>query len=607
MQIKRIKLKNYKMFENLEILDMTKYTQIIGKNDSGKSTVILAIKKLLISNYATKEFTITDSYLGKKEDIILECILKCEDIDSLKSKRSLYNKLIPHITRPNDELSLKIEGIYIKEDDRYESKFFINGQESNYSSICSAFKVIEIGSKYDYSKSVKKLKSNQKKYNKKNKINTNSTKYTKLITKLNDDLSKLETFNQLNTSLKLDNYEHMFGQDMHLSSNMALKDVYDGIGIHSKIVLDEDSEFINEVENLGDGRNKILTNDIEISAELIELQEQIHILLLEEPENHLFIDAQKDYLKKLSGNELIDQMFVTTHSPSLLKFLRHFSLVKLKENKNEFSAATYLSNSYLFDLKVAESCYSKKLLLVEGYSEEIFYEYIMNKNNNIKSKILDNNINIINVRGIQFKNYINMLNNLSIDFYIKTDNDFTKNKNGDYSLTGLNRALSYLSEAVAKELLETLKNYSEDACMALNITFNENKLKINWQVNINSDTRNTYNKFDEDFAKLIDSDNPNEILRILHEILQTLESNKIYVSNHFNGFEEDLLNFVGLTNKVDIYIDLKVAKAKNLEEYLYDENAEQLLKEALDVSLNKSLEDMISNKNHLLTFLQETL
>ena len=92
---------------------------------------------------------------------------------------------------------------------------------------------------------------------------------------------------------------------------------------------------------------------------------------------------------------------------------------------------------------IARAIFSKKILLVEGYSEKILFDYILDQKITNVEKRAD--IYVLNIIGVNFEPYYNFFKNLGIDVRVKTDNDLKK-QGEKTELLGINRVLGLLNK-----------------------------------------------------------------------------------------------------------------------------------------------------------------
>lgn len=201
----------------------------------------------------------------------------------------------------------------------------------------------------------------------------------------------------------------------------------------------------------GDGRN----NQIFIATWIAEqkiLNEKDHVTFyaIEEPEAHLHPHQQRklaEYLSSFTDS----QVFLTTHSPHIAENFATKQIIRLYQ-KNKITEASsqqpgsksnpYIDLGYRLNVMSAEVLFSSGVFLVEGVSEVMLFKALAQE----LSLDLDRfNISILAVEGVGFKPYIHLLDELSIPWVLRTDNDvFSKNNESYYA--GISRALGILEE-----------------------------------------------------------------------------------------------------------------------------------------------------------------
>jgi len=179
------------------------------------------------------------------------------------------------------------------------------------------------------------------------------------------------------------------------------------LNISSKVKFLENEKEIS-VDKKGDGtkrRISIALLEYKVESEVTSCESKLYIL--DEPDTHLHVKAQLELfniLKELSQKSC--QVILTTHSPFLINatkpkqirllFQPESNLTKIKYLKNEPETSDRIlrklgiENIYLY--------FAKKIILVEGETEEAFLPRIYEK---INDTTLNNDlIKIINTRGI---------------------------------------------------------------------------------------------------------------------------------------------------------------------------------------------------------------
>ena len=250
-----------------------------------------------------------------------------------------------------------------------------------------------------------------------------------------------ENFLEIQKKVKIERQNNMqtlrerFNKELELfntSIDIKLQDVEisDAFPLNIDILFDDGVP--TPLNNKGSGLQRyVLFKFLKIKAELDLGQEISFILLFEEPEAHLHPQFQREIaiiLKDLSENTNY-QTFITSHSPQFidlfnLDYVFIFNKEKecTKPNKCELHLTDIkeeIKTLLLFDPNVKEIFFSEKIVLIEGPSEEIISNILIQKRN------LDvSNVSIIKAESkYNIPRFIKVFNSLKIPYTILLDED----------------------------------------------------------------------------------------------------------------------------------------------------------------------------------------
>ena len=231
-----------------------------------------------------------------------------------------------------------------------------------------------------------------------------------------------------------------------------------------------ENDSINIAQN-GLGYNNIL----HMAASLGDLQErpideEISILLVEEPEAHLhpqLLDLLFNFFQKANENSKI-QLFITSHSPTLVSKANlddlHIVYKHNYENKVLSLTETQLDNDEKLDLRryldvtKSQLFFAKRIIFVEGISESLLLKEFAT----LLGKPLDKySVEIVNINGVAFEPFAklfenkNKRSNLEIPCAILSDDDRCTELSDVYRIKKEERVYSNLN---LDDILSKIKN-----------------------------------------------------------------------------------------------------------------------------------------------------
>ena len=435
--IKKIKLFNFKRFEFLEIDFDEKLNIIIGDNEAGKSSILLAIDLVLSGSR------------NKVEQIGLEFLFNSKVIsDFLNSDKNMKNL-------PELKIEIYLDEIYLDEQKKEE----IKGKNNSIGLNCYGLRLI-CKPNDDYSKLIKDI------LNKPNNIfpfefysisfttfnDIPYTNYNKILNHIFIDNSLMSSEYAMkeyvkdifNSSVNDITEKHQLQHDYrilkdkfkkeslsNLNQRLSNNNCSFAIKSNSKSNIETDITIYEDdisIDSKGKGRQCFIKTSLALSRS----GKCLDLILLEEPENHLSHGKMKQLLKKI--NEANDkQLFIATHSTLISSRLDLRKSILLNSSSHERVLLKDLpEDTAKFFIKapdnnILEYVLSEKVILVEGDAEYILIDSMFFKESG--KSLEEEKIHVISVDGTSFKRYLDISKILSIKTVVITDNDKNYNKN----------------------------------------------------------------------------------------------------------------------------------------------------------------------------------
>ncbi|GAA0668239.1 ATP-dependent nuclease [Rheinheimera tangshanensis] len=167
---------------------------------------------------------------------------------------------------------------------------------------------------------------------------------------------------------------------------------------------------------------------VQIKLALHNKSKDIDLVMMEEPENHLSHIELSKLIQDIEDQRGNKQLFLTTHSSYVLNKL---SIDKICLLQSSYKRLHLLDKGVVKTLKrlpgfdTLRVALSKKVILVEGPSDELVLKKIYQRENNNRLPEYDG-IDIIVVRGVGFETFIEIGKEIGTAIHVLRDND------GDY-------------------------------------------------------------------------------------------------------------------------------------------------------------------------------
>lgn len=459
MRINKLSIKHFKTYENVEFNFIENVNIFTGRNNCGKTTILEAlalwnecfIKLIKQSNLG--DFRLDNTKPNLFTNIITVKTPKYEDIFY---NLDLSNNISLTIEFQNYENNLTIGfiispatsnnyNIYLDTSNNIDykkfNKFFTklpNPINTIYTSPVANILIIEeferdviLKNKIQQRKSIEVIR------NRLSKI-TNE-KQSQFL----DDLSYVLTNSMDNIELKPDGD---YNKDIFIGYSIKLSNI----------------DIFKDISLLGSGTLQI----IEILLSLYEVNLNLNVILLDEPDSHIHRDIQKRLIKLLEKHTDNTQIFITTHNESLIRNSNPNYIFHIENNisKTYYPITSGIDKSSNIGLQASKklkilkqlggedaldfinALESDKLIFVEGRYDPIYIQLILDK------KYINKNFNVMywNFEGVNniFKN---------IQAY-KTLFSNIKNETSLWEKSVLIFDKDYLTNTQTKNLSEQLKS-----------------------------------------------------------------------------------------------------------------------------------------------------
>lgn len=448
MNLKQLTIKNFRNFENVDI-DLINRNIVFGLNDIGKSNFLASIRFLLDRDFRKNGFVDSDFYnKDTKGEIVITLKIEITDDEDNDDNKKIFTMMRGAIHSGAEEIYIQLRSVYDEEALMGQPNLFWGVNLESLEEIPSSQSFFELDKFFNvvYIDSSIQLENTFKRYSREilKSESSLSGKERKVldthIRNLNKSVGKLKTIKTFEKEL-IDEYKK-FKDDKKFK--VSIQSEIELNNIHNKLrpyILDEKLE---NYPTSGDGKRKILAYTL-LTLENRRLEERkINIFLIEELENHLHRSMQIALSYQIFSDEIFKYLFMTTHSSLIVSQMDQVNLIKLFKEKKVIGKSivykvphAYKTLKHKLNQNLAEAIYADVVLLVEGPSEKILFERIL-KDKCERYESLGGYI--LEVDGINFKEYYTILTALGIKVIIKTDNDLKKVKGkNECNLLGINR------------------------------------------------------------------------------------------------------------------------------------------------------------------------
>lgn len=470
MHIKKIIIENYKCFEGTFKLDFNEGLNIlVGDNEVGKSTIIeaanLALSGWLSGRYLKTE--LSESLFNNK--VVAQYLKTINESGCSSPPPSIVIEL--YCDFGNDTLNEEFRGDKNSLKDKNESGirftiFFDEEKSSEYIEevikseelltslpieFCDyAWESFSRKTKIPRTIPIKSSLIDSSSFIYKNGSDVGASKiiHDKLSTeeetrisqahrKLKDAFSKDPSVKAINESIQQDITDKRVSLQIETSTKMSWE---------SSLI-----PYLNDVpfQNVGKGEQCLVKTKLSLQKKKTR---QSNIILLEEPENHLSHSKLNELIRYIDSHRDDKQIIISTHSSFVANKLGLKNLVLLNIDsssgkRKEFRITNLDSETQEYFEKLAgydtlRLLLCKKAILVEGDSDELMVQKAYKNKYGVIP--IENGVDVISVRSLAFKRFLDIAKELSQPTVVVTDND------GDYDKKVTKKYQQYSSCATIK-------------------------------------------------------------------------------------------------------------------------------------------------------------
>ncbi|MEA3169159.1 MAG: putative ATP-dependent endonuclease of the family [Pseudomonas sp.] len=456
MEIEKVIITGFRNYAKATVKLQSK-TLLIGANDSGKTNFVYALRLLLDKSLSESDLEPSESdfHISKKG-------LQNEELSIEVHFKEITEDAVLSVLKGN--VSSEGKSVLRYEADRKTLDYTLKSgtDEKHLSTINSRFYLKYLNLKYvKSSRDLEKFVNLEKRHLLKLSQELRSTEEVEADQKQLETIEEnLDTINGLVSKLHyVNNATNAVNEELlKLSHDLTNYSVHlDSGAIQTQQFIDNlrlgASTAGSKISLGGDGRNNQILMALWKAKSQREYDPESEVIFycVEEPEAHLHPHQQRklaDYLIK----DLPGQTIITSHSPQITARYSPHAIVHILNSINgSYAASEGCSDcissewdklGYRMSILPAEAFFSKCVFLVEGPSELLFYNELAKR---IGIDLDYYNISILNVEGIQFKVYTQILDAMEIPWVMRTDNDIsaiTVQKTELRNPAGINRCLS---------------------------------------------------------------------------------------------------------------------------------------------------------------------
>lgn len=438
MKIDKIKIKNFKCFEDDFVFKLNEGINIlVGNNEAGKSTILEAIHLALSGTFNNRYLKNELSQFLFNNEVVKNYIKDLE-----QGSTAIPPEILIELYFSGEGLE-KFKGVWNSEKNDSSGVVFKIAFDENYredyQELISKEKLeslpIEYYEIYWNSFSGERITSrilpikssfiDSSKFN----YNNNSDVYISQIVKNNLETEKVvnisQAYRKMIDNFKKDTSIKAINESISKSMDISSKEVELSVELSTKNSWEKNLlTFFDEVpfRYIGKGEQCVIKTELALSNKRTK---QSNIILIEEPENHLSYSKLNQFVRSIKDSNENKQIIISTHNSFIANKLGLDNITMLNDKKeitfNDLSSETKKFFEKISGYDTLRLILNKKIILVEGDSDELVVQKAYMIENNGRLPIEDE-IDVMSV-GISFLRFLEIAEKLNNEVVVITDND----------------------------------------------------------------------------------------------------------------------------------------------------------------------------------------
>lgn len=482
--IKSLYIEGFKKFNSLNVEFNEHMNILVGENESGKSTILDALKIVLNQQYRSADKSVL------KDLFNMQKINEFCANPSIKTLPRIYIE-VELVLDPCQKNASYFHGEVYGQRKKQIEKFGISF-ECKYDEELGAGveeSILDGKIPYEYYTLIWTTFANRPYQIMKRPLNFLSIDTT--------NSASTQSFNYYNKTLFMSIYDEATRAKAKNEFRAKLEDALESVslppistsrkfGVDSKKVVLETILSVYEdsiaLENRGSGMESLIKTQI-----ALDKINRLDVILMEEPENHLSFSTMQKMLQEISAQQENSQIIIATHSNMIASRLNLNNVLWITEGSVKTLASLDKEVAEFFvradDNSFLQLLLSKKAFLVEGATEFLllpkFYEQITG------NTIEEDDVSVISCNGISYKRYLAIAEATGKRIAVVTDNDGKSERIIEANSFNQSHNLQHIFMDM------TINNWTWEVCV-----YNANKTALNRIIKVQEGSKYLFHEKD---------------------------------------------------------------------------------------------------------------